>query len=83
MIAKDYRVLKSKGVVEINTEKEYPEYLRPVYNSITGDVFQIRSDVINVTVLKTRRAELLEEINDISALLADVGAALDARKELP
>ena len=76
MIAKDYRVLKAKGVVEINIDGSRPEYLRPGYNMITGAVFQTRSDMVDTSVLQAKRAELVEEIKDIDALLADVGAAL-------
>ena len=76
MITKDYRVLKAKGVVEIKIDGSRPEYLRPGYNMTTGAVSQTRSDMVDTSVLQAKRAELVEEIKDIDALLADVGAAL-------
>jgi len=79
MIAKDYRVLKLKGVVEIKVNGAQPEYLRPGYNMTTGAVSQTRSDMVDTSVLQARRAELVEEIKDIDAMLADVGKVLDAK----
>lgn len=79
MIAKDYRVLKAKGVVEIKIDGSQPEYLRPGYDTTTGDVFQTRSDMVDTSVLQARRAELVEEIKDTDAMLADVGKVLDAK----
>jgi len=79
MIAKDYRVLKAKGVVEIKTDGAQPEYLRPGYDTTTGEVSQTRSDMVDTSVLQARRAELVEEIKDIDAMLVDVGQILDAK----
>ena len=79
MIAKDYQVLKLKGVVEIKVNGAQPEYLRPGYNMTTRAVSQTRSDMVNTSVLQARKAELVEEIKDIDAMLADVGKVLDAK----
>lgn len=79
MIAQDYRLLKAKGVVEISAEKSQPEYIRPIYNSITGNVAQSRVDSVDITALTERRAALVEEIKDIDAFLADVSEALSEK----
>jgi len=81
MIAKNYRVLKAKGVVEIKVTGAQPEYLRPGYDMITGDVLQVRSDMIDTSFLQARREDLVEEIKDVDALLADVGAKLEEKSE--
>jgi len=79
MITKDYRVLKAKGVVIIKIDGSQPEYLRPGYNTTTGEVFQTRSDMVDTFVLQARRAELVEEIKDIDAMIIDIGVKLEEK----
>jgi len=79
MITKDYRVLKAKGVVIIKIDGAQPEYLRPGYNTTTGEVFQTRSDMVDTFVLQARRAELVEEIKDIDAMIIDIGVKLEEK----
>ncbi len=90
MISKDYRALKAKNVTEIKTDGTMPVFERPLYNTITGSVSQIRSDSVYTADLEARRAELVEEIKDIDAMLADISTALSLKateigetKELP
>lgn len=71
MIAKDYRVLKAKGVTEIQPDGTY---LRPLYDQSTGEVVQTRSDIVDDTVILERRTELIEEIADIDEFLTDFNA---------
>ena len=79
MITKDYRTLKEKGVTEISVSGTMPEYSRPSYNSITGEVSQTRSDSVYTADLEARRAELVEKIKDIDAMLADISTALSLK----
>ena len=76
MIAKDYRILRGKGVVEI-TVTDKPRYKRPSFDPTTGNVSQERNDVVDTIALSARRTELVNEIKDIDAFLRDVGLALD------
>ena len=79
MIAKDYRTLKSKGVTEISLFGTTPEYNRPIYNTITGEISQTRSDAVYTADLEKRRLELVEEIKDIDAMLYDISTALSEK----
>ena len=79
MISKDYRALKAKNVTEIKTDGTMAVFERPFYNIITGSVSQIRSDSVYTADLEARRAELVEEIKDIDAMLADISTALSLK----
>lgn len=79
MIANDYRTLKTKNVTEIKIDGDSVVFERPIYNTITGNMLQLRSDVIYTQELEVRRAALVEEIKDIDAFLADVSTALSQK----
>jgi len=79
MTVKDYRILKAKGVADVFIDGTTPTYSRPLYNSITGEVSQTRSDSIYTSDIEARRAELVEEIKDIDALLSDISTALSEK----
>jgi len=79
MVTKDYRVLKAKGVVVIKVDGTQPEYLRPGYDTTTGNVSQERSDMVDTTDLQAKRAELIEEIKDIDAMIIDIGVKLEEK----
>jgi hypothetical protein len=57
----------------IVNEKKEIEFHRPIFNKVTGNVLQSRVDIVNKSAIEARRAELVEELKDIDAFLADYG----------
>ena len=75
----DYRKLKSREMIEIDTSDERPVLKRNLYE-LNGDQ-KLREDVLDIESLTEKRKNLLSEIDDIDALLVDVGVKLEEKAE--
>ena len=75
----DYRKLKSREMIEIDTSDEGPVLKRNLYE-LNGDQ-KLREDVLDIESLTEKRKNLLSEIDDIDALLVDVGVKLEEKAE--
>ena len=75
----DYRKLKSREMIEIDTSDERPVLKRNLYE-LNGDQ-KLREDVLDIESLTEKRKNLLSGIDDIDALLVDVGVKLEEKAE--
>ena len=75
----DYRKLKERDMIEINTSDESPILKRNLYE-FNGDQ-KLREDVLDIESLTEIKNKLSSEIDDIDALLVDLGVKLEAKIE--